>query len=271
MTTAQIAKTAGDGLAYGIQPLNALTGVEEVLVTQGHGLVSAPLNQLNWVGTPAITLQVAKAAISRQQITTLGTTPVPVIPAPGPGKIIVPVFASLFYTAGSGRFALSDFSGAYLGLMGGAGQYQVVVFANIQTLTASQVVPGSLSNGKLADLINAPLLLGGTKDPGVWGPITSAAVGAAGTGYAVGDTGTLSGGSADATYQVTSIGANGAITGFTLTNPGTSYVTMSLANTARAGTQAGAGINFKAAIGVSTATTGTAEVLALYYVTDAMT
>ena len=56
------------------------------------------------------------------------------------------------------------------------------------------------------------------------GEITQASLAAAGTGYAVGNTGTFTGGSGTgATYEVTAIGANGVITTFNITAGGSGY------------------------------------------------
>ena len=80
------------------------------------------------------------------------------------------------------------------------------------------------------------------------GPISQCYLGTGGTGYAVGDTGTLNmtGASNDATYIVTSV-ASGVVTGFTLTGEGTLYpVTgdghVEPASTATGGAQPGSGV-----------------------------
>jgi hypothetical protein len=75
--------------------------------------------------------------------------------------------------------------------------------------------------------------------------ISAATINAAGTGYAVGDTGTISGGTGDATYRVSAIGTNGAVTAFVITNGGTAYATGSGIATATGGSQPGAGVGFQ--------------------------
>jgi hypothetical protein len=58
------------------------------------------------------------------------------------------------------------------------------------------------------------------------GPISSSSIANAGSGYAVGDTGTVTTGTADATWVVTSVSGTGAVTGYRLTFAGTGYVTL---------------------------------------------
>lgn len=52
------------------------------------------------------------------------------------------------------------------------------------------------------------------------GPISSASLAAGGQGYALGNTGFISGGTGDATYVVNAIGAHGTVTAFSITQPG---------------------------------------------------
>jgi hypothetical protein len=74
------------------------------------------------------------------------------------------------------------------------------------------------------------------------GPILSAVVANGGQGYAVGNIGFVSGGSGDATYQVTAIGTNGAVTGFTVTQGG-ALLTMPLSFKQQS--TSGSGANFE--------------------------
>jgi len=58
------------------------------------------------------------------------------------------------------------------------------------------------------------------------GSITVAEPLVAGSGYAVGDTGTITGGSGNAVYRVTAIGSGGAVTTVIMLNPGTLYASI---------------------------------------------
>lgn len=80
------------------------------------------------------------------------------------------------------------------------------------------------------------------------GPISQSSLSTGGTGYAVGDTGTLqmTGASNDATYSVASV-SSGVVTGYTLTGAGTLYPvsadgTTEAATSATGGAQPGSGV-----------------------------
>ncbi len=89
------------------------------------------------------------------------------------------------------------------------------------------------------DAIGKPLTL--TLDAAPDGaPLITIAVVDGGTGYAVGDTGTIAGGDAGATYEVDTE-SGGVVTGITLTAGGMGYVSSSAAATATGGGQPGAG------------------------------
>jgi hypothetical protein len=85
-------------------------------------------------------------------------------------------------------------------------------------------------------------------DVGAWvgtnlggnGSITVSSLSAGGAGYAVGDTGSVTGGNGDATYQVDSIGGGGAVLTYHLTASGSNYQSGVL-TTATGGAQPGAG------------------------------
>lgn len=71
-------------------------------------------------------------------------------------------------------------------------------------------------------------------------PISFSVLGAGGAGYAVGDTGTVAGGSSLAQYIVTAV-TGGAVTDFLITDPGAGYAIAASAATAAAGSQPGVG------------------------------
>lgn len=87
-----------------------------------------------------------------------------------------------------------------------------------------------------------------TTTDGSGGAISTATLGSVsgsgGSGYAVGDTGTISNAANGATlaiYQVTSVGSGGAVTGFSITGGGTNYIVMNNVQTATGGSQPGSG------------------------------
>ena len=73
--------------------------------------------------------------------------------------------------------------------------------------------------------------------------VLSYTLGAAGTGYAVNDTGTITTGGGNATYKITAV-SGGAVTTFTITAPGTGYSTGNGQATATGGAQPGSGSGF---------------------------
>jgi hypothetical protein len=67
---------------------------------------------------------------------------------------------------------------------------------------------------------------------------------AGGAGYAVGDTGTIAGGKAQAFYLITGVDANGSVLTYTLSTPGAGYATGDTIATMTGGPQPGAGSGF---------------------------
>jgi hypothetical protein len=76
------------------------------------------------------------------------------------------------------------------------------------------------------------------------GPITASEISQAGTGYAIGDTGTVTTGNGDATYIVNTVGMVGNVQTYTLTAAGTGYSNGANIPTATGGGQPGAGVGF---------------------------
>lgn len=72
-----------------------------------------------------------------------------------------------------------------------------------------------------------------------------------GENYVVNDTGTVVGGTGDATYRVTSVAPGGAVSGYVLTSPGTTYTTNAAAATATSAPQPGVGTGFLLSITAS--------------------
>lgn len=76
-----------------------------------------------------------------------------------------------------------------------------------------------------------------------------------GGGYVMGDTGVVNGGSILATYIVTTVDANGNVTSYSITSPGTGYIISSGNTTATGGAQPGIGTGFT----INVTGTGTAN------------
>ena len=75
------------------------------------------------------------------------------------------------------------------------------------------------------------------------GPITASTLGAGGSGYVVGDTGTVATGNGDATYVVDTLSGS-AVATYTITAPGTGYSVGTGQATAVGGAQPGVGTGF---------------------------
>jgi hypothetical protein len=82
-----------------------------------------------------------------------------------------------------------------------------------------------------------------TNGTGSLGAIAGSSINAAGTGYAVGDTGTIAGGTGG-TYLVTGVSGAGGVTAYTVSVAGSAYSKTTGAATATGGSQAGSGTNF---------------------------
>ena len=113
-----------------------------------------------------------------------------------------------------------------------------------------------------------------TGGAGPLGNIALSTVIAGGSGYAVGDTGTVDGGSTLATYIITFV-SSGVVAGYTITSGGAGYTVTSPATTTTGGAQPGVGVGFEIAIleigpiipyeliGYNTATLGSAYMYTL--------
>lgn len=187
--------------------------------------------------------------ISAKQMRTLHTAPITIVPAPGAGKIISIIGAQFQY------HRTADFAGAqFFGLAYSAvDNPNGIVFAfgdgsAIQAdLQASSplVVLAGVSNYAITVSVpdDTSLLFAATGVPAAFGPIEANEVSTTGAGYDVGDTGSLPGASADATYIVDTVDESGGVLTYTLTNPGTGYET-AIYETTNDGAQPGIGTGF---------------------------
>lgn len=205
---------------------------------------------------------------------TLFSAPVELIPAPGPNKIALILGATLRYNGGSAPVPSLD-SPVGIGTPDGG---LIWTFTNNFILNDNCVAGGSAIDGVLFQdkAVNHPLyVLNGSTNIGIWGAINESSINAGGSGYAVGDTGTvaynsqLNSTSQDATYLINSIGEGGAVTGYTLSNPGTAYRTEPGCDTQTGGAQPGSGTGFTLDVVVNTPQTGSIIIDAIYVVVDA--
>ena len=98
------------------------------------------------------------------------------------------------------------------------------------------------------------------------GPIATATLGAGGLGYLAGDTGTITTGNGNATYQVLTVGAGGDVLTFSITAPGTRYTVGAGQATATGGAQPGVGVGFTVNITAVQTGDGTLKVVTYYQI-----
>lgn len=206
--------------------------------------------------------------LTASQIVNLGTTPVPLVAAPGAGNVISPVLFNLVYSFGTTVFGTTGTE--QLRFFGTASPNPVWATALSAFMTATQstfinrAVLNLTSGEPFAPGIdNTPVNLIAASNYNA-GQISTITINAPGTGYAVNDTGTINGGTADATYQITSIGAGGAVTGVLLTLGGTKYSPANAVATTDGGAQPGVGTGFRVNITSTLTGDGTLKVVTHY-------
>lgn len=194
-----------------------------------------------------------------------------VVSPPGDGKIIWPLSFMLIYNFGTFDFSVS----AALDLQS-HGSGLPVISAGLVAMFGSGASTVEQAIGQLdagfADFVPSYIDLGIdlvlTGGSFAAGGISAATIGAAGTGYALHDTGVVTTGNADATYEITGVGALGIVTSFIITFPGTGYATGAGQATATGGGQPGIGTNFTVDVTAINDGDGSLKVTTLYQVID---
>lgn len=205
-------------------------------------------------------LLTASVHLGTAALKTLFSAPTPIAIAPGTGHALLVDEVVSEYAPIAGALARVGLVGIFLGtgnpLTANAVDLSLGSLSGLapQAPITHQVGHGAgvLANGvpaivSTAAAENAPLVVGAdTGDPQQVGPITALTITAAGTAYAVNDTGTIAadvyGGGA--TYRVTSVAAiTGAVTGLAITTIGDGYGVGTTDATATGGAQPGVGVN----------------------------
>ena len=216
---------------------------------------------------PGLPFTVTK--LTAAQIRTLFSSPVTVVPAPGAGFIAVPFRAITVYTFGTvafGNTGTDVLSMFYAGdttadLIGGLSPGILAAASRIATAADTSIGPITETLG-----VNKAVTIMNPNADYNAGTIVTTTLGAAGSGYAVNDTGTITTFDADATYIVNSITAGGHVATFTITNPGTNYLVSNGNATAPGGAQPGVGTGFTVNITAVTQGDGTLKVVTYYTV-----
>jgi hypothetical protein len=229
-------------------------------------------------GAPPSLLSVT-VSLSVAQLALLASSPVTLVPAPGAGKMIFPTY--YIYSTGNAdaTFAYSPtynpgFTFGASGVTFGSAP-SGPAFAIFPIVNSVQGADAESYFSPVVALENQPLIFTNAvvfvRDPGVWGAIGGAAVNAGGSGYATGDTGTLTfsgADSGDAFYIVQTVDGSGAVTSFTLSSVGTSYTTRTGVSSVAGGSQPGAGVGFTADLTVPIAQTAAMSVTVYYDIVD---
>lgn len=212
---------------------------------------------------------ISDVSLTAGQLRALNTSPVTLIPAPAPGKMIVVLgmaqafkFGTVAYTSAAGGFNGPTYSGDATALISQAG-----IFDYAQ-LFASQFGYGSGNPANALAILpgddNKAVVVKGIDNLG--GAIATSSLGAGGAGYVANDTGTITTGNADATYKVLTVGAGGAVLTYQITAPGTGYTTGNGQATATGGAQPGVGVGFTVNVNSITLPDGTMRLVTYYQI-----
>ena len=170
-----------------------------------------------------------------------------IVNAPGAGKIIVPFFVAMSYVFGTHPY--QSVNGDQMLVNYGTDANIVMdqtamagILTSLQTVfsVAGPAFPNAVNQALTS--VNTPMLIHAL--PYNNGPLLTASVATGGTGYVVNDTGFIQDGASEPQYKVTSVGAGGAVTGFTITNGGSVCTAGNTVATNTGGAQPGVGINF---------------------------
>jgi hypothetical protein len=223
-------------------------------------------------GNPSITeIYSITRIISAAELLAFAGGLIQIVPPPGDGKLIWPITSMLIYNFGTVDFSNSP----QLQICYGA-DVEEILAANLTSLTGLGVSEFAIAvplasggvYGNLAGCLNQPLNLLLRVGAFALGGVGAASVGAGGTGYAIGDTGTITTGNGDATYRVLTVDGLGAVLTFAITFPGSGYATGNGQATATGGAQPGVGINFTVDVNSIVNGDGSIKVTTLYQVID---
>lgn len=171
----------------------------------------------------------AITTFSAADILALSTSPKILVPAPGAGKVINVQEFALVFTAGTFPFYNGNgdqvdvfYQGSAVDLVDPSALSGNLAVAATNYFATS--APGSSSSfsSVASPYVNTAVVLSGVNYNG--GPIQTMAVNAGGSGYAVNDTGHVTGGNGVAEYKVTAVGAGGAVTSVSVVLGGAGYV-----------------------------------------------
>ena len=221
------------------------------------------------IGPGQSALLVASLEITAAQIRNMASVLPVLIPAPGAGNVISVLQANFCFVFGTNPYSPKS-TGLIVSYAADTGNG--IVFANaLNDLLQSSDNRWVTATGFMGS--NRPILPGDDNsavivrgDNLIFGPIVTATLGAGGLGYAPNDTGTIATESGDATYQVLTVGAGGAVLTFSITGAGTLYSVGNGYATATGGAQPGVGTGFTVNVTAVAFGNGTLKVTAYYQI-----
>jgi hypothetical protein len=197
-------------------------------------------------GTPAGGLLVEKAHLTAADLLTLNSAPTELLPAPPAGQAAVVVLATFEFVTGVATYAGNAVTLNYTNAAGPLACPTTII--GLMT-TAAHFGSRWTSEGPstqvlipLAQIDGQPIYVASAVDPPWSGPIVTTALNNGGTGYAIGDTGTLDGGGVLADYIVDTVDLiTGAVLTYNLTSFGDLYTVTVGDTTTPGGGQPGIG------------------------------
>lgn len=219
------------------------------------------------------------ATITPTQLTTLQSSPIELISAPGAGNIAV--LLQVFYQYTGATYSIRAPDGTAT-VVYATQPFNRLVFDDFNfgifisgpaelAMGTTPALKADLTSDDGA-LANCAIIFKQTTDMGVWGAIFSSSVNDGGEGYVVGDTGIVvdlySGG--ETTYVVDSVDGGGAVLTYTLTQ-GSGNTNATAVVTANAAPQPGVGTGFTLDTVVTVNGMGNASVTCLYTIVPALT
>lgn len=210
-------------LTAGTPPYDPAT-LMELSVPNGSGGWNSRKGQLSDV----VAIRFASVTLNSGQLAHLHSTPVLMIAAPGAGKFIQPITVAIKYVYETVPF---ETTGAESVLQGTLGGQTVLGFGTGPTIL--------VSTGNSLNFLTGAGTASGQFDPSTFenqalyftaaddfaaGAVLTSSLAAGGTGYSIGDTGTINSGDFNAAYTIDTVGGSGNVLTYHLTNGGAQNV-----------------------------------------------
>lgn len=163
--------------------------------------------------------KVSIVTLSSDDIGHLASAPIEMVPAQGPGTVIVVERAAVQNVPGAVSFGSDDT--VHLGYDGGDELSGDLDIAGDDSLFVARVFQFD-DPSDTADVEDAAIVLFSSGDLADFGPIATTALNDGGLGYEVGDTFIIAADGNEATGEVTSVSV-GVVVTYTITDPGNAY------------------------------------------------